>query len=142
MKTLSLCIHILSAVVIIINSLVFLAPSLLIALTSALFDGNAIGLIMIALGIAMLVAGITIFRTGLSDAQLIETDVLLYRSNEIRIYLIAAAVFALCLVILLLYNSFSVEEVFKYGFGFFLYIFVPMLIINLVGLALTMTKVH
>jgi len=78
----------------------------------------------------------------MQDANLIQTDVLLYRSNEIRLYLLAAVIFALSLFALFLFNSFSVAEVSKYGYSMFLAIDGTMLVLNLVGLALVVTRVH
>jgi len=142
MKTFSLCIHILSAIIIVVDSLILLVPALLMAALSAMFHGNGIGLFMILSGFAMLAAGVYIFKTGMQDANLIQTDVLLYRSNEIRLYLLAAVIFALSLFALFLFNSFSVAEVSKYGYSMFLAIDGTMLVLNLVGLALVVTRVH
>ncbi len=140
MTTFSLCIHVLSAVVIIINSLILFVPALLTTLLSAMFDGNGIGLAMIAMGAAMLAAGVFIFKAGVTGAHLIQTDAQLYRSQEIRAYLLAAAIAALCLLVLFVFNSFSVNEVFKYGFGFELIANALLLVLNLIGLALMLAK--
>ena len=141
-KFFNLCIHSVSGVVIVVNSLILLTLALTMALLSVMFHGNGIGLMMILSGVAMLVAGIKIFKTGIADARLMETDLLLYRSQEIRMYLIAAVIFVLSLLVLFLFNSFSVEEVFKYGYGFELFINGGLLILTVVGLVLTMNMAH
>lgn len=139
MRVFNLGIHIVTAVVMAGNGILLLFAGLMLAVASGLFSGNAIGLIMLAAALLVLYGAIYTFKVGFADSTLLQTDQALYRAQELRLALIAFAFTAAATLVLLTFNSFSISDVFEYGFGWVLYILGAVGALNLVSCVLTLT---
>lgn len=139
MSTVCLFVHVITGVALVTSGLFLLVAGLSLGFLSALFDGNAIGLLMVVGGLLMCVGGVRLIKGALANRPLLLTDVQTWRAQELRMSLVPAAVFAFCLFLLFLFNSFRLQEgVFAYGFGSFFYVDCALIAMNLLsaGLAL------
>ena len=142
MRVFNLIVHILTAVVMIGNGAILFVSSLLLIIAAGLFHGNASGLIMAAGAIVVLVAGVMTIKTAFADSSLLQVDKAAYVAQETKLALVAIAFTAVATLVLLLFNSFSVSDVFEYGFGGFLYGFGAVAALNVASCVLTRVLVR
>ncbi|MBQ9006429.1 MAG: hypothetical protein IJ092_08655 [Atopobiaceae bacterium] len=142
MKIFNLGVHLVTSGVFFASSFLLLIFTLMLGGIGLMFGGNLMHVFFLAVTLLVGFAGVHLWKGAFANAALFGVDVATYRSAEIRLALIGLAICVVQAIFLLLFNSFSVQEAVKYGYGFVLFIIVGLLALNTVSLLWTASALH
>lgn len=141
MKGFNLVVHLVTSGVFMVSCFLLLIFTLMLGGIGLMFGGNLIHLIFLAVTLLVGYAGIHVWRGAFANAALYAVDLAAYRSAEIKLALIGLVICAGQALFLLLFNSFSVQETIKYGYGVVLFAIATLALLNAASLLWTVTAV-
>ena len=141
MRLFSLGVHVVTGVIMAGNGILLLLMGLLTAIASGLFNGNALGIVMLAGALLVLAGAVYTFRVGFANSSLLQTDPTLYKAQELKLAAIALAFAAVATLVLFIFSAFSINNVLEHGFGWVLYLLGAVAVLNIISCIGTLVTV-
>lgn len=136
MVNISFVIRVVSAVLCVLFGVFLFLPALMLSLIAVIFnDGFLVGMIMIFMSAFVFYTAYLCIRGVFRDRNLVQTDPVLYRKNEMKTSVFSIFSALIILFVLFVYNQ-NISGIIEYGFGMIFAAAAVLLVINIVSLAL------